>query len=120
MGDAARLREVVENLIDNAVKFMGEQPHPRVEIGAKQNDLNTTIYVKDNGIGIDSMYYEKIFGLFERLGQNSEGTGIGLAIVKRIVESHGGRIWVESAGVGHGSVFFFSLPAANGCEAGQG
>ncbi len=112
-GDAVRLREVVENLVDNAVKFMGDQPHPRVEIGVRRDGESDVIFVKDNGIGIDSGYHAKIFGLFERLGHHGEGTGIGLTIVKRIIEVHGGRIWVESEGVGHGSVFCFALPGRN-------
>jgi signal transduction histidine kinase len=68
------------------------------------------IFVRDNGIGVDSHYQQKIFGLFERLDPDSEGTGIGLALVKRIIEVHGGRIWIESAGTGQGSTFCFTLP----------
>ncbi|MBI5571179.1 MAG: HAMP domain-containing protein [Desulfomonile tiedjei] len=109
-GDAARLREVVENLLDNAIKFMGDQPHPRVEIEVRRGSDETVVCFKDNGIGIDPRYHDKIFGLFERLEQQTEGTGIGLAIVKRIVKVHGGRIWVESEGLGRGSAFCFSLP----------
>ena len=109
-GDVVRLREVVENLLDNAVKFMGTQEHPRVEIGVRRCLDREIIYFKDNGVGIDPNYHRKIFGLFERLDQDTQGTGIGLAIVKRIVEVHGGEIWVESQGVGLGSTFFFTLP----------
>ncbi|MEW6348701.1 MAG: ATP-binding protein [Thermodesulfobacteriota bacterium] len=109
-GDAVRLREVVENLLDNAVKFMGDQPGPRVEIGVRSGSGETVIFVKDNGSGVDPKYHEKIFGLFERLGHHTEGTGIGLAIVRRIVEVHGGRIWVESEGLGQGSTFCLTLP----------
>lgn len=110
-GDRSRLREVLENLIDNGVKFMGDQPDPRIEIGARRDDEETVFYVRDNGVGVDPRYHEKIFGLFEQLNPKIEGTGVGLAIVKRIVEVHGGRIWVESAGAGQGSTFCFTLPS---------
>ena len=105
-----RLLEVYQNLVENAVKFMGDQPAPRIEIGAHQNGEEVVCYVQDNGIGIDPRFHEKVFGLFDRLDQQVEGTGIGLALVKRIVEVHGGRIWVESTGEGHGSTFYFSFP----------
>lgn len=109
-GDRQRLNEVLQNLVDNAVKFMGDQPDPHIEIGQEgEEDGKLIFFVRDNGIGIPSKYYERIFGLFERLDAQYEGTGIGLALVKRIVEYHGGRIWVESE-VGTGSVFYFSLP----------
>ena len=107
-GDRARLVEVMQNLIDNACKFMGEQPDPKLEIGARQDDGEAVFYVRDNGIGVDPQYHDKIFGLFDKLDPQSEGTGIGLALVKRIVEIHGGRIWVESE-VGAGSTFCFTL-----------
>lgn len=109
-GDRIRLLEVLQNLIENAVKHMGDQPQPRVEIGARQDGDETVCYVHDNGIGIDSGYHEKVFDLFEKLDSTSEGTGIGLALVKRIVEVHGGSIWVESEGSGKGSTFCFTLP----------
>ncbi len=109
-GDRARLREMLENLIDNAVKFMGDQPNPRIEIGARQDGEETVFYIRDNGIGIDPRYHEKVFGLFDKLDEKTEGTGVGLAIVKRIVEVHGGRIWVESEGTGEGTSFCFTLP----------
>ncbi len=108
-GDRARLREVIQNLLDNAIKYMGEQRHPRVEIGARTEQDETILYVRDNGMGIEPRYQQKIFGLFEQLDTKNEGTGIGLAIVKRIVEVHGGRIWVESEGTGRGSTFCFTL-----------
>jgi|GEM_PF-4662646 len=110
-GDHPRLLEVFQNLIDNAVKFMGGQPSPLIEIFAETGDKHIKCFVRDNGAGIPERYKSKIFGLFERLDQNSEGTGIGLALVKRIVEFHGGRIWVESEGEGRGSTFVFTLPA---------
>src|SRR5262245_24554131 len=109
VGDRPRLLEVLQNLVDNAVKFMGAQPHPRIEIGMRQDEKHTVYYVQDNGVGIDPRYHEKVFGLFERLEPEGDGTGIGLALVKRIIEVHGGRIWVESAGQGCGSTFCFTL-----------
>jgi signal transduction histidine kinase len=108
-GDRPRLLEVLQNLIDNAVKYLGHQPEPRIDIGVREAGGETIIYVHDNGIGIEPQYHEKVFGLFERLEQDTEGTGIGLALVKRIVELHGGRIWVESNGGGQGSTFCFTL-----------
>jgi signal transduction histidine kinase len=104
------LREVFENLIDNAAKYTGDQPNPAIEIGTRAQDGNTVFYIKDNGIGIESTYHNRVFVLFEKLDPTIEGTGIGLALVKRIIETHGGRIWVESEGVGMGSVFCFTLP----------
>jgi len=109
-GDRPRLRQVLENLVDNAVKYLGDQPHPRVEIGARRDGGEIVFYVRDNGMGIDPCYHQKIFGLFEKLNPKSEGTGVGLAIVKRIVEVHGGRIWVESQGEEKGSTLCFTLP----------
>ncbi|MGB0129789.1 MAG: PAS domain S-box protein, partial [Rhodocyclaceae bacterium] len=97
-GDRSRLVEVFQNLVDNAVKFLGDQPAPRVEIGAEERGGEIVLYVRDNGIGIDPRHKERLFGLFEKLDPSADGTGIGLALVKRIVEVHGGRIWVESAG----------------------
>jgi signal transduction histidine kinase len=104
------LFEVLQNLIDNAAKFTGSQPHPRIEIGQHGlEDGKPILYVKDNGLGIEPIHQDSIFGLFNKLDANSDGTGIGLALVKRIVEVHGGRIWVESK-AGNGSAFFFTLP----------
>jgi PAS domain S-box-containing protein len=108
-GDRARLVEVLQNLLDNACKFMGEQPRPRIEIGLCAQGVEQLFFVRDNGIGIDPRYHQQVFGLFEKLEPDGEGTGIGLALVKRIVEVHGGRIWVESEGVGKGATFYFTL-----------
>jgi signal transduction histidine kinase len=109
-GDRQRLTEVLQNLIDNAAKYMGNQPNPMIEIGQIGEESGKTIfYIKDNGIGIASEHYDRIFGLFNKLDPNSEGTGIGLALVKKIIEVHDGRIWVESE-VGRGSMFYFTLP----------
>ena len=110
-GDRARILEMLQNLLDNAVKYLGDTASPRVEVGVSTPpDGEPVFFVRDNGIGIESAYLEKIFGLFERLDAETEGTGIGLALVRRIVEIHGGRIWVESEGRGKGSTFFFTLP----------
>jgi signal transduction histidine kinase len=111
-GDRLRLVEAVQNLIDNACKFMGDQPEPRLEIGQRGADTNgqPVFFVRDNGLGIDPPYHDQIFGLFNKLDPQSEGTGVGLTLVKRIIEVHGGRIWVESAGAGQGAAFYFTLP----------
>ena len=113
-GDRVRLLEVYQNLIENAIKFRGDQPEPRIVIHARSEHGMAVCSVADNGVGIDSKYHDKIFGLFDRLDPASEGTGIGLALVRRIVEVHGGRIWVESKGTGHGSTFHFTLPLETG------
>ena len=111
-GDPVRLLEIFQNLLDNAVKFMGDEPEPRIEIDAATRDADVVCSVRDNGIGIAPKYHEKIFGLFEQLHQHADGTGIGLTLVKRIVEVHGGTIGVASEGEGCGCTFTFSLPLA--------
>jgi len=108
-GDRQRLVEVLQNLIDNAAKFMEDQSDPHIEIGIQKESDKYVFFVKDNGIGIDPQYHDKIFELFDKLNPSSEGTGIGLALVKRIVNVHGGDIWVESQGNGTGSTFYFTL-----------
>jgi len=109
-GDRQRLTEALQNLLDNAAKNMGDQSEPLIEIGQRgEQDGNPCFYVKDNGIGIAPEYRERIFGLFNKLDARSEGTGIGLALVKRIIEFHGGRIWVESE-LNKGAIFLFTLP----------
>lgn len=112
--DAAMLRQVWSNLIENAAKYSTPSVHPRIEIGSVPQGPNPTehvFYVRDNGVGFDMKYAAKLFGVFQRLHSESEfqGTGIGLANVRRIVTRHGGRTWAESA-VGQGATFFFSLP----------
>lgn len=107
-GDRARLVEVIQNLVDNAAKFMGDHHQPLIQIGMKRRDGAPVFFVRDNGIGIEAGQQERIFGLFNKLDAKSEGTGIGLALVKRIVEVHGGKIWVESE-PGKGATFFFTL-----------
>jgi signal transduction histidine kinase len=110
-GDRQRILEVFQNLIDNAAKFMGDQSDPCIAIGVSgELDGKPVFMVRDNGIGIAAAYKEKIFGLFDKLDSRTEGTGIGLALVKRIVEFHGGRIWVESE-LGKGATFLFTLPS---------
>ncbi|MBN1912330.1 MAG: GAF domain-containing protein [Pirellulales bacterium] len=115
-GDRVRLLEVLQNLIENAVKYMGGQPQPRIEIGWQRDGDTTVCWVRDNGIGIEPRYHEKVFGLFEQLQPTAGGTGIGLSLVKRIVEEHQGCIWVESDGLGAGSTFYFTLPLATPAE----
>ena len=110
-GDRGRLLEVLQNLLDNSAKFMSDQPAPRIRIGARDDGGETVLFVEDNGPGIDPAHHERIFGLFDKLDPKAEGTGVGLALVKRIVELHGGRIWVESLG-GGGATFCFTLPDA--------
>ncbi len=112
--DKTRMIGVLQNLIANAIKFMGKQESPHVIIGTSGVDKNgyPIFFVQDNGIGIDPQYHELVFGLFNRLDSSTTGTGIGLALVKRIIETHGGRVWVESEGHNHGCTFYFSLPPA--------
>jgi PAS domain S-box-containing protein len=111
LGDRPRLRQVLQNLVENAVKFLGDQARPRLEIGVRPTEAGPVLFVKDNGIGIDPRYHDRVFGLFEKLAPDSLGTGVGLALVRRIVELHEGRVWVESEGRGRGSTFCFTLGA---------
>lgn len=108
-GDRVRLVEVLQNLLDNAAKFMGSQPQPQIEVGVTERDGATVFSVRDNGIGIDAKFHAKVFDLFSKLDPKAEGSGIGLCLVKRIVEVHGGKIWIESE-LGKGATFFFTLP----------
>jgi light-regulated signal transduction histidine kinase (bacteriophytochrome) len=112
-GDRIQLTQVFQNLIGNAIKFHGPAPM-QIYVGAQRNDDEWIFQVKDNGIGIDSKDFDRIFVLFQRLHTRQEytGTGMGLAICKKIIERHGGRIWVEST-PGSGSTFYFTLPALN-------
>jgi light-regulated signal transduction histidine kinase (bacteriophytochrome) len=111
LADAPQVTQLLQNLLSNAIKFRGEHP-PRIHVDAQRNEDEWVVSVRDNGIGIDSQFTKRIFALFQRLHTREQypGTGIGLAICKRIVERHGGRIWVESA-AGEGSTFYFTFPA---------
>jgi hypothetical protein len=110
-GEETQLVQVFQNLIGNAIKFRGER-RPRIHVGAERKDSNILFSVRDNGIGIDAAYADRIFLIFQRLHNRASypGTGIGLAIAKRIVERHGGQIWFESK-LGEGTTFYFSIAA---------
>jgi signal transduction histidine kinase len=108
--DREGLRLVLRNLIDNALKFTRGVPHPRIEIGSERKDTVALLWVKDNGVGFDQAYHDKIFGIFERLhsGETIEGTGIGLALARKAMQRMRGRIWAAAA-LGAGATFFIEL-----------
>ena len=110
LGDPQRLPEVIQNLVENALKFSVPGRVPEIEIGCQTVGDQTAYFVRDHGRGIEPRFHEAIFGLFNKLDARSNGTGIGLALVRRIVEFHGGSIWVESQGAGQGATFYFTLP----------
>jgi len=109
MGDQKQLEQLFQNLLSNAIKFRGQEP-PRIHVSAR-TDANWLFSIRDNGIGLDPRYGDRIFVIFQRLHNRQEysGTGIGLAICKKVVDRHGGRLWIES-GVGSGSTFWFTVP----------
>lgn len=111
LGDSVLLKQVWLNLISNAIKYSQKNPAPKIEIGCTENDKETTYYVKDNGVGFDMKYYNKLFGVFQRLHGETEfeGTGVGLAIIHRIITRHGGKVWAEGQ-INKGACFFFTLP----------
>jgi signal transduction histidine kinase len=112
LADLALMRQVWRNLVGNAVKYSGKRDDPRVEIGARREGAETVYWVRDNGAGFDMRYAERLFGVFQRLHSDADfpGTGVGLAIVQRVVARHGGRVWAEGRPKA-GAVFYFSLPA---------
>lgn len=113
IGDRVRLLEVLQNLMENAIKFMGDQPTPEIRIGSiKDNEGKPVFFVQDNGIGIEPQYQDRVFGIFNKLDAKTEGSGIGLTLVKRIIEVHNGKIWLNSQ-PGKGTTFFFTIPGAN-------
>ena len=114
-GDGVLLQQVFKNLLLNAYKFTRKVANPRIEVGCRQNHQGRIYYVRDNGVGFDMRYADKLFGVFQRLHtvKEFEGTGVGLAIVQRIVHRHGGRVWAEGK-VGEGAGFYFTLASAAG------
>jgi light-regulated signal transduction histidine kinase (bacteriophytochrome) len=110
MGDRSQLVQLMQNLIGNGLKYHGDKS-PRIYVSAERNGNQWIFSVRDNGIGIDPRHHERIFEIFKRLHDQKEypGTGIGLAVCRRVITRHGGRIWLESE-VGHGSAFHFTLP----------
>lgn len=112
MADDVALLQLFQNLIGNALKFSRPEEPPRIEVGAEARDEEWVFFIRDNGVGIESEYFERIFEIFQRLHSRAEyaGTGIGLAVCKKIMEKHGGRIWLESE-LGKGTTFYFNLPA---------
>lgn len=107
--DRTRIQEVWTNLIENAIKYRSPKRKCKIIIGSKTLNTKTVFFIKDNSLGIMPDYHDKVFGLFDQLDPNIEGTGVGLALVKRIIEFHGGKIWVESKGINKGSTFCFTL-----------
>lgn len=114
-GDRGRLTRIWQNLLENAIKYMGNHAEPCVELGVEHCHGEALFFVRDNGIGVHPDYQEKIFGIFEQLDRKKGGVGMGLTMVRRIVELYGGNIRVESEGEGHGSRFVFTLPRAVVC-----
>ncbi|MBD1401835.1 sensor histidine kinase [Pelovirga terrestris] len=111
-GDRLQLGQIWQNLIENAIKYMGDQLHPHIVVGATPEGHDVVFYVRDNGIGIKPEHAERVFQLFTQLSKNNPGTGLGLSLVKKIVERYQGKVRVESAGIGKGSCFRFTLPGA--------
>jgi len=126
--DEVHMKQVFKNLISNAIKF-NDKPHPSVQIACRDDNGAHTFSISDNGIGIDPQYHEKIFKIFQRLNRREDykDTGVGLTICKKVVEAHGGAIWVEQSQPGEGTTFSFTVPKepqrdeeAGGYQVGQG
>jgi len=111
-GDPLHFGQIWQNLIENAVKYMGDQQQPSVEVGVRPQDKDLVFFVRDNGAGIAPEQHQRVFAIFAQLNPNSEGIGLGLALVNKLVAIYGGRVWVESEGEGKGSCFCFTLPGA--------
>jgi PAS domain S-box-containing protein len=109
-GSRTRLVQLIQNALENAIKYMGAQAAPRIEVGARPDDDHAIVFVRDNGIGIEPRHLKRVFGLFEKLDARSEGSGVGLALVKRVVELHGGTAHMESEGKGAGATLVIALP----------
>jgi light-regulated signal transduction histidine kinase (bacteriophytochrome) len=109
--DQGMIKQVLINLIGNAIKYSSKKDRPEIEIGSKDEETRTIYYVKDNGVGFDMTYAGKLFGVFQRLHSQAEfeGTGVGLALVKRIIDKHKGEVWAEGQ-ENFGATFYFSLP----------
>lgn len=112
--DNSLIKQVWLNLLSNAIKYSSKTPHPVIEVGCVAEGQRNIYFVKDNGVGFDMQYSNKLFGVFQRLHRNDEfeGTGVGLALIKKIIDKHNGTVWAEAA-PGLGATFFFSIPAEN-------
>ena len=109
--DHTLIKQVWSNLLSNAVKYSKNEENPLIEIGSVEKNNQVVYYIKDNGVGFDTQYAGKLFGVFQRLHKTSDfpGTGVGLAIVHRKINRHGGKVWAD-AKVNEGAVFYFTLP----------
>jgi light-regulated signal transduction histidine kinase (bacteriophytochrome) len=111
IADESLISQVWQNLLENAVKFTAKCKLRQIQIGSQKRDYDTVYFVRDSGVGFEMQYVDKIFGAFQRLHRENEfeGTGIGLAIVKKVIDRHDGKVWAEST-VGKGSIIYFSIP----------